>query len=123
MRGRAGAKRAPEPGGEGTRRFRGGKQHLGAALTPGILRAPAARHSVPAAVTRAATPPTATAPTAIKRRFSHFQRLCWMVLKVPFNSSHSVISMSLQNCLHLWPVTEAPDAKFNSEPGFMPKIW
>lgn len=76
MRGRAGAKRAAEPGGEGTRRFRGGKQHLGAALTPGILRAPAARHSVPAAVTRAATPPTATAPTAIKRRFSHFQRLC-----------------------------------------------
>lgn len=32
--------------------------------------------SVPAAVTRAATPPRATAPTAIKRRFPHFQPLC-----------------------------------------------
>lgn len=51
----------------------GGKQHLGAALTAGILRSPAAPGSPP--VTRAATPPT-TAPTAIKRRFPHFQRLC-----------------------------------------------
>lgn len=32
--------------------------------------------SCSATVTRAATPPTATAPTAIKRRFPHFQQLC-----------------------------------------------
>lgn len=43
-RGCAGSRRVWELGLRGEAAVPGGKQHLGAALTPGILRAPAARH-------------------------------------------------------------------------------